>query len=330
MKFQGQHFYQIGHSLLLNNMIDIIPYTQDKFDDWDSFILKSRAANFLYMRDYLEHHKTKFQDSSIFLTRKDKIVGIFPAAIIERKVISHPGITYGGLVISKEMHASDTLTAFDKIIDFYSKRGVDELIYKVKPQIYSDYSSQSDIYALFLLKAKMFRRDLSSVVNMEDKIKLSKGKIWSINKSKKNGVSKIKSLDIKPFYEMLKQNLEKYSAHPTHSMSELEDLLRKFPENISLYVAVLDGKVIAGTVVYDFGKTIHTQYLASTEDGRILGALDHTIHFLQTVIYAEKKYFSFGISTECDGTILNKGLLGYKESFGSTGLTHDFYSINLN
>ena len=45
--------------------------------------------------------------------------------------------------------------------------------------------------------------------------------------------------------------------------------------------------------------------------------------------FKEKKWFSFGISTENMGRKLNEGLIRYKESFGGVSCIFDFYEINI-
>jgi len=46
-------------------------------------------------------------------------------------------------------------------------------------------------------------------------------------------------------------------------------------------------------------------------------------------VYRNKKYFDFGISTENNGRILNKGLIAQKEGFGARAYVHDFYEIKI-
>jgi hypothetical protein len=41
------------------------------------------------------------------------------------------------------------------------------------------------------------------------------------------------------------------------------------------------------------------------------------------------RFFSFGISTEDNGTKLNSGLIEFKESFGARAVVHDFYDWDL-
>ena len=69
---------------------------------------------------------------------------------------------------------------------------------------------------------------------------------------------------------------------------------------------------------------MHTQYLAASEEGRRLNALSLLLAEL-IGRYAGRHYFSFGISTEQEGQVLNGGLVAQKEYFGARGIAHDFY-----
>ena len=83
--------------------------------------------------------------------------------------------------------------------------------------------------------------------------------------------------------------------------------------------------MLAGALVYDFGRTVHTQYLAASEEGRHLNALSLLLAELIGGVYANRSYFSFGISTEHEGRVLNGGLVAQKERFGARAIVHDFY-----
>ena len=54
-------------------------------------------------------------------------------------------------------------------------------------------------------------------------------------------------------------------------------------------------------LVYDFGRVVHTQYLAASEEGRHLDALSLLLAELIGDTYADRRYFCFGISTEQAG-----------------------------
>ena len=86
---------------------------------------------------------------------------------------------------------------------------------------------------------------------------------------------------------------------------------------------------MSGALVYDFGHIVHTQYLGTSDEGRKVGALDFVLNELISKTYSDKKYFSFGISTEDSGRYLNEGLIAQKEGFGARAIVHDFYEIKI-
>ena len=72
-------------------------------------------------------------------------------------------------------------------------------------------------------------------------------------------------------------------------------------------MALKEESVEAGALIYDTGKVVHTQYLASSEYGKRNGALDLLLRNLIDDVYSDRTYFDFGVSTE-DRRFLNEGL----------------------
>ena len=82
-------------------------------------------------------------------------------------------------------------------------------------------------------------------------------------------------------------------------------------------------------MIYETATVAHAQYIASTAYGRSVGALDGLFCHLITDVFAAKRYFDFGISTEQGGRYLNEGLVFQKEGFGARAVVYDIYSIRL-
>jgi hypothetical protein len=55
--------------------------------------------------------------------------------------------------------------------------------------------------------------------------------------------------------------------------------------------------------------------------------LDFLYHELITKTFKDKNYFDFGTSNENQGKNLNSGLNFWKESFGASTITQDFYEV---
>jgi hypothetical protein len=309
--------------------IEIVPYSPEMQSDWNAFVQASKTPNFLFDRNYLDYHSDRFVDSSLVIYKHEKVVALFPCNKTDDVIASHGGLTYGGLVISADLHSPDVLLVLRGICDYFRNAGVKKIIYKAVPSIFNNYPAEEVLYGLTQVGAKLWRRDLSSVVELSCRPKLSDSRKNTSRKASKAGARVVLTDDLVRFHALLTDVLKKFDAQPVHSLSELTLLKSRFPDRIFLFATVLDGEMLAGSLVYDFGHVAHTQYLAVSDYGRKIGALDYLLMTLIEETFVGRRYFSFGISTEQNGTVLNEGLIRQKEGFGARGIVHDFYEIDL-
>ena len=308
---------------------DLEKYTYDSRDVWDSLVKKSKNGNFLHQRDYMDYHAHRFNEQSVIVLRIGKPVAIFPCNRIEDKIVSHGGLTYGGLIYGIDLRTVEVLEILRMLVEYYAKMGNRALVYKAIPHIFSRYPAGEDLYALFRLGAKLIRRDISSVIQVQGRIKLSDSRKSTIRKAEKEGVEIHEGDFFEDYHLLLTQALTKFDSQPVHTLQEMLLLKSRFKDNIRLFGAFKDNQLLAGTIIYDFGHVVHTQYLASSDLGREIGALDYVIASTLHNTFADRQYFSFGISTEQDGQHLNEGLIFQKEGFGGRAVMHDFYELDL-
>jgi hypothetical protein len=136
--------------------------------------------------------------------------------------------------------------------------------------------------------------------------------------------------DYASFWRVLEKVLSvRHGARAVHSIDEIKMLQNRFSQNIRLFAAFYEGEMVAGVVVFASKTVAHSQYIASTALGRELGALDLVFSQLIDDVFLEKPWFSFGISTESQGNVLNIGLIEQKEGFGARACIQHFYEISL-
>lgn len=310
-------------------MISVRSYSAEDEETWNAVVLKSRTGNFLHLRAYMDYHSDRFVDQSLIILQDDYPCAVFPASLHGDTISSHGGLTYGGLLATMDLRARSTLEVFEKIASHYAAAGRDKLVYKAVPHVFHRYPSEEDLYALFRIGARLQRRDISSVVEIGKAPKYSKGRKWTINKARKADLVVAASDRLDAFHGLLCEQANERGRKVAHTLAELQLLKSRFPDQIVLYEATADGQLQAGVLIYDFGSTVHTQYMGSSELGRANGALDLVISELVNEVYADRRYFSFGISTEQEGQFLNDGLVAQKEGFGGRGVAHDFYEMDL-
>ena len=311
-------------------MIRINKYTEADKKLWDDFISLSKNGNFLFLRDYMDYHKDRYIDHSFIFWKKNKPIAVLPANEDGKLLISHGGLTFGGLIMSLEIRATEVLEIFELLCNYCVNYGFQTVIYKVIPSVFCNYPSKEDEYALFRYNAKLIKRDISSVLSLQkNKIRFSESKRQSLTKCEKLGLKVIESNDFSTYWELLTEVLSKFDTEPVHSLQEIIHLKSKMPDKIKLYEARLDDSLLAGVVIYDYSRVIHTQYMANSIEGRNIGALDYLNYVLINQVYFDRIYYSWGISTEQEGKVLNTGLIQQKEMMGGRGVTFDVYRIDL-
>lgn len=309
--------------------ITITRFGKEDTLQWNEFLGNTKNELFLFHRSYLEYHEDRFVDHSLMIYIDEKLKAIFPANEQDQQIFSHAGLTFGGLLYNNDIKANETLAMVTAIVKYYKGHLFRILFYKAIPPIFHQYPAQEDLYALFRNNATLYRRDVSSVVELSHPIRFSETKRQSVTKCSKAGVEVIENQQFDEYWELLENTLAKFEVKPVHSLGEIHLLKKRFPHHIKLFEARLNNELLAGIVLYDYKKVVHTQYMANASKGRTMGALDYINATLITGQFSDRAYYSFGISTEAGGTILNEGLIQQKEMMGGRAIVHDFYKIDL-
>jgi len=306
-------------------MLAVRPYVAADAEAWDAVVEHSRNGNLLHRRGYMDYHAERFVDCSLMVERNGQLVAVFPASRRDDVVTSHGGLTYAGLISSHAMRAESTLAVFEQMASWYRAHDVKRIVYKAVPHVFHAYPAEEDLYALQRMGARLTRRDLSSVIALQEPFRFTEPRRRAVRKAGRAGISLHVGADPASFHALLSEVLRKHHVAPTHSLPELRLLQARFPRQIVLHEARKEGALLAGALVYDFGRVVHTQYLAASQEGRQLDALSLLLAGLIGSTYADRHYFSFGVSTEQAGAVLNSGLVTQKEYFGARAIVHDCY-----
>lgn len=307
----------------------IIPYAPNYRGLWDAFVDASRNGTFLFLRDYMEYHRERFQDFSLIITTGNHVSAVFPANRDGDTVVSHAGLTFGGLVLDNRATAEGVVALLSAIAELLRTQGVRTLVYKTIPTIYHRAPTEEDRYALFRLGAQVFSRDVLTAIAPRCPWWPSRKRRCSWNRARRlTRVHVGFSDDWSGYWPVLIERLrEKYDVLPVHSLEEMTSLAAKFPTAIRLLTATVNGDVAAGAVLYESSQVVHVQYLASNAEARAHGLLDLVLRHAIEAARMTNKWFDFGASTERDGTFLNGGLARYKESFGGRTVVQDSYRL---
>ena len=311
--------------------MEIRRYRREDKELWNSFVSKARNATFLFDRNYMDYHADRFDDNSFMFYHKGKFKAVLPANVAGDTLYSHQGLTYGGLLLDKKATVEDVLECFDSLNSWLRENGISKVVYKALPWIYQQYPSEEDLYALtWKCKAQLISRNIASTIVIDNKLKFAESRKSGIRKALSLNIEVGESNDVDGFWHVLEDNLgNRYNAKPVHTASEMKLLMSRFPNNIKLYVAKMNGEIVGGTLIYVTPQVVHTQYISASVEGKKHGALDLLFDYIINKVYANCRYFDFGKSTEQGGAYLNEPLIFQKEGFGGRGVCYDWYQWEL-
>ena len=315
----------------MQNYWSIRKYRSEDAWMWDKLVADSRQGTLLHYRGYMDYHADRFHDCSLIACRKRKPFAILPANVVENRLYSHQGLTYGGwLTPHSHFDGSDMLNLFEAWIQWCDDNDIKEIFYKTVPHIYHRVPAEEDMYALFRYGATSWVTNLSSVIDMRE--------IPAMNTLQKRHLKKTLSLNpwiretekSSDFMPILEDCLKsRHDAMPVHTALELQSLKDKFSKNIRFFMAGTGDETEAEVCIYDTAGVAHCQYIATTETGRKNGTLTFLMHHLITTTFASRRFFDFGTSNEDGGKVLNSGLIHQKVGLGGRGVAYQSFHISL-
>lgn len=310
--------------------VEVRPYDPGDRDVWERLVEGSRSRHFFFRRGYMEYHRDRFEDASRIVLSGGTPVAAFPANRDGETVVSHGGLTFGGILSDSKLTTRRTVAVLRALLASYAAEGATELRYKAVPAIYHLVPAEEDLYALFVCGATLARRDVAAALRADERPRSSKGRRAAVRQARAAGFEVGRDDAFGEFMRLEDEALRRrHGTAPVHSASEMEKLAAAFPDNIKLFTARRDGELHGGVLIYETPAVAHAQYIAGSELAYREHALDAVIADLIEEQYATKPWFDFGISTTEEGRSLNTGLMRNKESFGARAIAYDTYLVRL-
>ncbi|MBM6992010.1 MAG: GNAT family N-acetyltransferase [Prevotella sp.] len=311
-------------------MMEVRRYTASDAERWNLFVADSRQGTFLFDRGYMDYHRSRFTDHSLLIYRKERLFALLPANADGDTLWSHQGLTYGGLLTNERATVADVCEAFHAINAYLRAEGFRRVVYKAIPSIYHRLPAEEDLYALTnICNARLTVRHVSSTLTTH-RLSFTESRKSGLRKAQRLGIEVEETTDLTAFWSILEQNLQRqYAARPVHTLSEMELLHTRFPQNIRLFMASRGGCPLGGTLIFETPQVVHTQYISASEVGKREGALDALFDYLLHDRYAQVPYFDFGKSSDGDGHALNRSLIFQKEGFGGRAVCYDWYEYDI-
>ncbi len=308
-------------------MMEIVRYTDERQGEWNLFVAESKNGTFLFDRRYMDYHRDRFLDHSLMFYLKGRLYALLPANQVGSELISHQGLTYGGLILDHQATTSQVLELFVSLNEYLQTQGISHVVYRPTPWIYHTLPAEEDLYAIVeACHAQLIAREVSTTFAFGHQQKWATLRTRCLKKAQKAGLEVRWTNDFEAFWPILANNLrQRYGLNPVHRLEEILLLQERFPQQIRLMGAFDEGRMVGGMVLYLSRQVVHSQYIAASEEGKQKGALDRIVYQLQQGESFSQPYFDFGKSTEEHGDVLNQGLIHQKEGFGGRAVCYDTY-----
>ena len=326
----------------------ILPYTAEQQERWDHFVMEQSAnGTFLQTRRFLNYHPAgRFRDDSRMIFHKQELVAVCPAAdgtIDGRRAFrSHPGSTFGGLVVAPALQRAPKLVELAAALnDQLRADGYEMAELKQTSALFSRQPDDGLEYALYQ-QGYTQEIEISCWLPLDRPYEelrkaYSFNKRYDLKKAEKQGLS-LTALEtedeIRQFHALLCLNLRKFDAVPVHTAEELIDFRhsRLRDEVRFLGLRTADGTLAAAACLFYFAQTnvLHTQYLAT--DTGITAYVPSTLLYdavIREGLRRNCSAVSFGTCTHDRGRVLNTGLILNKEGYGTQHSLNRIFTKNL-
>ncbi len=313
--------------------IKILKIQSASYEQWEDFVEHSSNGTIFHLRRFLSYHrKGRYQDNSLVFKEKNKILALFPAAVIGDKLISHPGASYGGFVHRENLTLNKAIKIVKLLMEYARKNNFSGIEMTLPPLIY--YKKPTDYISFSLFKNGFYlkKRELSGYIPLENQpFQIFKPEArTAARKAERGGVKILQSEDFDVFYSMLENNLGmRHNVKPTHTLRELKKLKKLFPERIILFSAYYKSKMIGGTVIFVANKNaLLAFYISHNQEFQFLRPLN--LLFMNVMEWGKKMGFRYlDLGTFTLNMEPNFGLARFKESIGATGIFRDTYALEL-
>lgn len=325
-------------------MYEILPYSPELDQRFDHFVEKESVnGTFLQTRRFLNYHPAdRFVDASFALQKSGTIVAYFPGVVKDGSFVSHAGSTFGGPIIAKPYYTGARLFEILQEADQYLTANFKHVTLKITPPLFAEESPDLLEYVLEHLGYTRHtelssQTPLSKDIDPIENCNRNQRRLWTyaqkfidaLPESEKWEYRAIESdQDIATFHKFLVISKEKHNTKPVHSAEELIDLKKRIPQNLRFRGLFFKGRYVCGMMQFIFDRTrvLHDQYISPDES---FSEFHHTtpmnLFALREAAAEGFTHFSWGISTEDHGNVLNEDLLHYKESFGAIACVNSIY-----
>ena len=324
--------------------ITVRKFTAKDTTEWDEFVERSNNGTIFHLRSFLSYHiDRKFKDHSLIFEKKGKMIGLFPAAIIEEKrgkfLHSHPGASFGGFVFIK-LSLEDAESIVKGLENYCCQNKFHKIFFVQSPTIYHNERNDTMEYLLHWYKYEVKEYYISSMIDIRN----NKNSIEYLHSRKRryiknylnNNEFTIKwENNFEHFYPILIKNKKRHHIKPTHSLNELKKLNKILPKKLHLLLLYHKNELIGGTLNIIANKRCGIVFynMINFEYNHLQPA---AIQIFESINWAKKynlNYLDLGVSQQpkAENPLTpHASLIYFKEQLGASAIIRKAFQKTIN
>jgi len=317
---------------------DVEFYNDSMKTEWDRFIRRAVQGNFFHTQKFFDYHpEGRFNHRHLIFRKKGHIIAVWPGAYRDEDGLkswtSHPGSSYGGLVLRDDVDLLATHRLIKDLVDVAKEEGIERLRCTIPPLMYHRRSSDMVEFSLRRAGFKYLKQDYTQAMDLtglpfteRQLIAMYDSKTrTAIRKAVREGLTIRHNLPMSgetldEYYDILFENRKKLGVTPTHTRDELQLLSELAPKQLEMSMAYYNGKAIAGILNFICNERVMLEfYIAHRDEAQNLRPSPLLVH--DSILRAHERgfdWYDFGISTEPENRV-TWGLASFKENFSMQG-----------
>jgi hypothetical protein len=320
--------------------IEIIPYLPLYRKLWEKIVMESNNGTIYHLQNFLDYHQEgRFNNFHHLISVDGRIETVIPGALLKDAdgksyFASYPGASVGGFVLPSRYGLEDTDNVIMSFLAYLNDKGIKRVDITPTPLFYGQKENQHIDFILSREKFQFKKREMSSVIpinkDIEDPIALLDPSVRrAIRKAQKCGITVEQDDSVgayEKYHTILSENLsKKHNVKPVHTLAEMKDIKKRFPEMVTLMVAKLNSEIIAGIWIFRANPKVAVAfYIAQKYELQETRAVN--LLYAQTLLKVKEwghKYYELGLFSV--NMSPNYGLGRFKESYGGVGLFRDYF-----
>jgi len=285
------------------------------------------------------HPPDRFREHHLKALRDDRLVGIISLAEEDgeggRELRSPYGGSFGGWVTAAGLDGDEHEALLEALVVHARELGCTALCLGSLPAPYRTDGEWAD-FALRRRGARVARQEITHVVPLDGSEEDVRGRLRpkarrSARKAERLGtaVRAGGADDLPAFHDLLVADRARLDATPTHTLAELQDLTRRRPGDLRLFLAENAGRLVGGVLTFCCSPRIGMDFYSVRAD---VPEAERCVHLLPEHCLVDARargHAWFDLGTSSLGGEPIPGLCRFKESLGALPFVRATWRLEL-